>query len=734
LSTFDRLAYLLKENRYALFLGAGASVESGGYTASEIAWAILRKIYGVKPEGELQKLFETEYGKPVNFENVLESISTSSIHRREIIREFFKEMAPSEGYRYLAMLLKAGYFYPIVLTTNFDHMLEDSLKKEGVAVKVLTAEELTSPPIKPSEGEIVIVKLHGDISKPDSLKFTTLETMQLPEATEKLIIQICEQQGIIVVGYRAQDIDVRNALQKAKPSAKGLFWVSKDILDESKDEEIFLLLEKHNSTKNIISGITFDNFFRKMGTDLSKVIIRGRYEQELNEAWMLLDRARSFSKERKEILQRLSELSAQLLKEIRLEEALALREFVEYELNKSGETYRLRQGIHFLERAIEGYRKYMSKEKLIILEYAFLGELLNLFLTGEPVPGERIAYLDQLIMRAEALLREIPRKEVITRARTLIILAEALKEKAMITVEPGKQIENYTRARKFGEEAISLLREIDSPESKYLLAAAYRHAAVTYELEGDIVTDENEREKCYKKWMEYSFKAVSILREISEDAVRGYALMNLASSYTRLCEFEVKNKNKRRLLEEGKEYLEESIKCLQGVEDHRGIGWAYVHLCENTRQRIDLSRDDHERSILLSELENYANRAIVELKQVEDHLAQGLAYEELGIALYLISMENEENGKIRLERAISALKEGVNKLKATGFYRGYSEAAFWLGRCQFALWKRTSNVNYVIESIHSLLDGIVQMATALKIQNKLENIYQLLETEIRKLL
>jgi hypothetical protein len=734
LSTFDRLAYLLKENRYALFFGAGASVESGGYTASEIAWAILRKIYGVKPEGELQKLFETEYGKPVNFENVLESIGTSSIHRREIIREFFKEMTPSEGYRYLAMLLKAGYFYPIVLTTNFDHMLEDSLKKEGVAVKVLTAEELTSPPSKPSEGEIVIVKLHGDISKPDSLKFTALETMQLPEATEKLIIQICEQQGIIVVGYRAQDIDVRNALQKAKPSAKGLFWVSKDILDVSKDKEIFLLLEKHNSTKNIISGITFDNFFRKMGTDLSRVIIRERYEQELNEAWMLLDRARSFSKERKEILQRLSKLSAQLLKEIRLEEALALREFVEYELNKSGETYRLRQGIHFLERAIEGYRKYMSKEKLIILEYAFLGELLNLFLTGEPVPGERIEYLDQLIMRAEALLREIPRKEIITRARTLIILTEALKEKAMITVEPGKQIENYTRARKFGEEAISLLREIDSPESKYLLGAAYRHAAVTYELEGDIVTDENEREKCYKKWMEYSFKAVSILHEISEDAVRGYALMNLASSYTRLCEFEVKNKNKRRLLEEGKEYLEESIKCLQGVEDHRGIGWAYVHLCENTRQRIDLSRDDHERSILLSELENYANRAIVELKQVEDHLAQGLAYEELGIALYLISMENEENGKIRLERAISALKEGVNKLKATGFYRGYSEAAFWLGRCQFALWKRTSNVNYVIESIHSLLDGIVQMATALKIQNKLENIYQLLETEIRKLL
>ena len=43
--SFTRLAYLIPETRYCLFLGAGASVESGGYTTSDIAWGILRKLY-----------------------------------------------------------------------------------------------------------------------------------------------------------------------------------------------------------------------------------------------------------------------------------------------------------------------------------------------------------------------------------------------------------------------------------------------------------------------------------------------------------------------------------------------------------------------------------------------------------------------------------------------------------------------------------------------------------------
>ena len=269
MSNLTKLAYHIKETRYALFLGAGASVESGGYTAQNIAWGILRKLYGIKPEQELQNLFETEYNASVSFESVLEALSTSGVDRRDMIRYFFEKMAFSEGYRYLAALLKAGYFYPIVLTTNFDHMLEDALYadtfiEEDITVRVILPEELTSLYIEPHKGEVIIVKINGDISKPNSIRMTTLETMSLPQNCEKLLIRICEQHGFIIVGYRAKDIGVRNAMQRAESSAKCLFWVSKGTLDTLEDREVLFLLDKHNSRNNIVSGITFDGIFKEL--------------------------------------------------------------------------------------------------------------------------------------------------------------------------------------------------------------------------------------------------------------------------------------------------------------------------------------------------------------------------------------------------------------------------------------------------------------------------------------
>jgi hypothetical protein len=740
MSNLRKLAYRIRKTRYALFLGAGASVESGGYTAQDIAWEILRKLYGTRSKEELQKLFQTEYNTSISFENVLQTLGTSSVDRRDMIINFFEKMVPSEGYHHLAVLLKAGYFYPIVLTTNVEHMLEDALSadnstEENITVRVLLAEELTSPSIEPCKGEVIIVKLNGDISKPDSLRMTTLDTISLSENCEKLLINICEQHGLFVVGYRAKDIGIRNALQKSKPSAKGLFWVSKDTLNETEDREVLLLLDRHNSRNNIISGITFDGLFKELGIDLIKAKNREKHRHELDNAWILMDRSRSFGSERREILQRLNDLSNQLLREMDLEEVLALREFVRYELDKSGETYRLQQGVKFLKTALEGYAKYVGEDELTIIEYALLGELLNLFLTGNHVPGGRLEYLNQLITRAEVLLNKIHQKEIIPMARALIVLTEALKEKAMVTMGREEQIQICTKVRAYGEKAISLLKDVGTPESKYLLGTAYRHTGVAYELDGDIATNEEERRRCYERWRQYSSIAIDILREVGEDAVRGYALMNLASSHTRLCEFEVSDWKKRQLLEVGKAQLEESIRCVQGVEDHRGTGWAYVHLCENTFQRLCLSQRDHEEySALLSELESYANRAVAELKHVDDHLAQGLAYKQLGIALYRAFAKKREGGEIKLERAVAVLQQSIDKLRATGYYRGTGEAFYWLGICQFALWEETSKVEYLTEAIKSFLQGIVSTATRLEARERLKQIYCLLEAEIRKVL
>ena len=732
-----RLSYVIRETHLALFLGAGASVESGGRTAQEIATGILRKVYGTKTNEDLQKFFEKEYNKIATFENVLEAFGTSSKDRRDLIIDFFRGMTPSSGYRYLAALIKAGFFYPIILTTNFDHMLEDAIRDDAVietnkTVKVIIAEDLTPALMRPSNNEIIIVKLHGDINFPESLKLTYSQTMHTSKKTDKIISQICEQNGIVIIGYRAGDIGIRNAFQKVKKTGKGWYWISKDILDELTNREVLLLLEKHNSQKNIIIR-TFDDFFEDLGCDFVKSQIREKNKAELDSAWLKLERARSFGKERNK-LSELRDLSNQLMHRIDLEEVNALYELVQYELDKKSGTYRLQQGVKLLESSIERYNKYLPQKNLSVVNIILLRQLLSLFSSGEQVPRETLAFLEGIVAKSEIVLNKLTLDETDARNKVIILMIEALKEKAILTNEREKQCEVFMKARRLGEELITSLKDLDDSESRYLLGTAYRHMAITYELEGNMGDKEEERIACYQKWMQYSQKAAEILEKIDEDFMRGYALANLGASLTNQINFEAKDSKKKQLLQSSMEYLQESAKCLKQVEDYRGIGWAYIHLSENLRQQINLSRGEPECQTMTQQMESYAHKAVAELKIGEDHLAQGFAYKLLGIASYLSQVENKERDTSKIEKAVSSLNESVRNLEATGYYRACGEALSWMGICQFALWKQSMKMEFLEKSVNSLLRGITLITEGLKTQGILEEVYTVLKNEFQKIL
>ena len=473
---------------------------------------------------------------------------------------------------------------------------------------------------------------------------------------------------------------------------------------------------------------------------IDKIEIRRKYSAQLDKAWVLLDKTRSFGKERETRLNELLQLTSQLLSpghEARdLEEVLALTEFVYYEHDRSGEIYRLRQGVQYLEAAIEHYASHMDQLELANLEYILLGELLNLFLTGEQIPAGRVEHLVRLIQKAEALLRRIPKTATLLEAKCLIALGEALKEKAMVTVDLNTHVREFVRARECCQSAISLLKDVDKADSRYFLGMAYRHLAVTFELEGDITAQKEIRKRMYKQWQQFSYDAVQILSELEEYTTRAYAMINLASSNTRIYEIDQNDPSSRQLLEAGKNYLEEAIELFRKVKDYRGMGWSYYHLCVNTRYRIEqikaLNSDKY--SILLNDLENYANRAVSTLKHTEDHLALGLAYTELGIVLYMAFLNTGESANVKLETAVTAFQEGIGNLEKTGFYRGVGDALKSLAECQFTLWKQRGDLIYLSDAIQSLIQGILSTATNLREGQSLDHVYKLLQEQLNKLL
>ena len=129
---WELLRSRLGQTKPLLLLGAGASVESGGRTADSIVKELLRRVYGDKHTGELNMQFSDEFGRSATFENVLDELGASGPERRDLLIECFNGLVPSKGYEYLAALLKGGYFYPIVISMNFDTLLEDAVKNDTI--------------------------------------------------------------------------------------------------------------------------------------------------------------------------------------------------------------------------------------------------------------------------------------------------------------------------------------------------------------------------------------------------------------------------------------------------------------------------------------------------------------------------------------------------------------------------------------------------------------------------
>jgi len=451
-----------------------------------------------------------------------------------------------------------------------------------------------------------------------------------------------------------------------------------------------------------------------MSEQPTKLEMRKKYATQLDDAWIMLDRARSFGDERTKLLDDLLDFAKELLhpeRGARLlgEEVLALAEFIYYERDHTVEIYRLHQGVMLLKTAIEEYYINDKSYDLRNLEYIYLSELLNLFIAGEYIQTERLGILDELIKKGKDLISRIPENDWLLRSKCLVSLGDAFKEKAMITEEPSNYKKAFMSSREYCQKAIDIVKEYDNQDAKHILGMAYRHIAVTFELQADITLSKEERVSFYKDWQRFSYDALNILSSINEYTTRAYSLINLASSNTRLYEHSNNNDpSNKQLLYLGKDYIENAIKLFYQMGDYRGIGWSYYHLCENTRHRCRLMKNwgNDEYETLLYELESYANQAIAAAKHTEDYLLFGLAFTELGNVLFTVFKHHSGVTMVKLMRAITALEEGIRYLIKTGYHRGTGSAYRTLGECYFELWIQKNDEKYFIKAIEVLTEGI----------------------------
>lgn len=232
------LAFTLDANpgSYALLLGAGVS--SGAVpTAWEILETLVERLAVVRGHGDGDTIswYAEEFGRAPNYGDVLEALSPSSAGRLGILRPFFlgggasgeeaSAPEPTDGHRAIARLIKMELI-KVVITTNFDHLLEQALEEIGVTPTVWYTPSSMDGGIPLHQVPACIIKIHGDYMDPSFLN-TGDELAAYDPAVERLIERVLDDYGLVTCGWSATwDVALRHLLEAHNSRHYRNYWVT----------------------------------------------------------------------------------------------------------------------------------------------------------------------------------------------------------------------------------------------------------------------------------------------------------------------------------------------------------------------------------------------------------------------------------------------------------------------------------------------------------------------------
>ncbi len=220
---------------YALLLGSGISRSAGVPTGWEIVQDLIH---------QLSAISAGQYHEDMGYDELLEALGKTEAERNAILREYFEPTAsereqsikvPSEAHRSIAKLVKAGYI-KVIITTNFDRLLEIALADEGITPDVIRSEPMIQGTQPLRHSAITIVQVHGDYRDIRTLN-TAKELESYTPEKNKYLDSIFAEYGLIVCGWSAKwDKALRDAIFRNPQRWYSTYWVEpNNISDEAKD-------------------------------------------------------------------------------------------------------------------------------------------------------------------------------------------------------------------------------------------------------------------------------------------------------------------------------------------------------------------------------------------------------------------------------------------------------------------------------------------------------------------
>ncbi|MDP4552948.1 SIR2 family protein [Alkalihalobacillus macyae] len=273
------LSFSMESNKgvYALLLGSGIS-----YSASiPTGWGILKLLCKriMELEGECEqdeiKWYTEKFGKEPLYDEIIGMLAKTPSERNGLLSEFFEpseediqegRKVPTEAHRSIANLVSQGYVR-VIVTTNFDRLLEQAMDELNVQYQTLYHESDIGGMKPLAHAECTVLKIHGDY-RDTRFKNITDELSSYPEPINEILGRIFDEYGLIVSGWSAEwDTALRDAIKCVKGRRYSWYWHSfNDTLSEHAKE-----LVKFRDGSVITDSQGADHFFSELYENVSHI-------------------------------------------------------------------------------------------------------------------------------------------------------------------------------------------------------------------------------------------------------------------------------------------------------------------------------------------------------------------------------------------------------------------------------------------------------------------------------
>jgi hypothetical protein len=254
---------------YALLVGSGISRAAKIPTGWEVVLELVRKIAllsGEDCEPDPEAWYSNKFGHAPDYSVLLDQVAKTSAERQQLLRSYFepteeeqeeKAKQPTIAHHAIANLVANGYI-KVIVTTNFDRLMELALQEAGIAPLVLSTPDQIEGALPLVHTQCCVIKVHGDYLD-TRIKNTPAELDTYDPKMDALLDQVFDQFGLVTCGWSADwDVALRKAIERAPSRRFTTYWTSRGA-----PSEIAAKLIQHRSGQ-LVSVKDADNFFRSL--------------------------------------------------------------------------------------------------------------------------------------------------------------------------------------------------------------------------------------------------------------------------------------------------------------------------------------------------------------------------------------------------------------------------------------------------------------------------------------